>query len=89
MYNAGVTRGNYYRQMNSTNFKKWIRKQEIPNLLPSSSFIIDNAPYHWRQEDKPLSKHEVKKEVIACLQGREIVSDNNIKIYNLDLGEAN
>jgi hypothetical protein len=54
--------------MNSGNFEKWITVQVIPNLPPSSTVVMDNASYHSRQEDKPPSKYEVKKEIIAWLQ---------------------
>jgi hypothetical protein len=39
--------------MNSANFK-WMMEQEILNLLHSSSLIMDNAPYHWQQDNKPI-----------------------------------
>jgi hypothetical protein len=46
MYKAGTTTGDYHGQMNSGNFEKWITVQVIPNLPPSSTVVMDNAPYH-------------------------------------------
>jgi hypothetical protein len=89
MYRAGTTTGDYHGQMNSGNFEKWITVQVIPNMPPSSTVVMDNAPYHSRQEDKPPSKYEVKKEIIAWLQRRGIVCDDTMRKSTLnDLVES-
>lgn len=44
MYKAGQTSGDYCREMNSTNFGKWISEMVIPNLPPASVIVMDNAP---------------------------------------------
>jgi hypothetical protein len=51
--------------MNSGNFEKWITVQVIPNLPPSSTVVMDNAPCQSKQEDEPPAKYEVEKEIIA------------------------
>ena len=44
MYKAGQTSGDYHREMNSTDFEKWISEMAIPNLPPASVIVMDNAP---------------------------------------------
>ncbi|KAJ8957777.1 hypothetical protein NQ314_006489, partial [Rhamnusium bicolor] len=39
-------RGEYHDEINSTNFKRWLESQLIPNLPPKSVLILDNASYH-------------------------------------------
>jgi hypothetical protein len=40
---------------------------------------MDNFSYHSRQKDKPSSGYEVKKEIVAGLEKREIMCDNTMR----------
>jgi hypothetical protein len=53
MFKAGTASGDYHGQMNADNFEEWLNEIVIPKLLPVSVLVMDNAPYHGRQVDKP------------------------------------
>lgn len=90
LYKAGTTTGDYHGEMNSINFEKWISEMVIPNLPPNSVVIMDNAPYHTKQEDKPPSKYEVKREMIAWLRRKGVACDEHMtKTVLIDLIEIN
>ena len=38
--------GDYHKQMNSTIFEEWFRRQLLPNISPNSVIVMDNASYH-------------------------------------------
>jgi hypothetical protein len=42
---------------------------------------MDNFSYYSRQKDKPSSGYEVKKEIVAGLEKREIMCDNTEEIH--------
>ncbi|XP_063237876.1 uncharacterized protein LOC134539624 [Bacillus rossius redtenbacheri] len=67
VYKASATVGDYHRQMNSVNFEKWLSEKVLPNLPPASIVVMDNAPYHSKQVDKPPSKYDVKREIVGWL----------------------
>ena len=46
IFKSGQKLGNYYNDMDALNYEKWLGTQLIPNHLPSSVLVIDNAPYH-------------------------------------------
>jgi hypothetical protein len=52
IFKEGSASGDYHGQINSVNFEKWLNEKVIPNLPLNSAVVMDNAPYHGRQEDK-------------------------------------
>jgi hypothetical protein len=60
VYKAGKATGDYHRQMNCDNFEKWVNEKVIPNLATPSVIVMDNAPYHRKQDDKPPTKSSLK-----------------------------
>jgi hypothetical protein len=52
VYKAGMTPGDYHRQVNSSNFKKWVRDKLLQHLPANSVVVLDNAPYHSVQVNK-------------------------------------
>ncbi|XP_076036265.1 uncharacterized protein LOC143022129 [Oratosquilla oratoria] len=38
--------GDYHKQMNASFFEEWFKKQLIPNIMPNSVIIMDNASCH-------------------------------------------
>jgi hypothetical protein len=42
--------GDYHDSMNYDNYEKWVTRQLIPNLPANSVVVIDNAPYHNKQQ---------------------------------------
>lgn len=79
IFKAGTSSGDYHGQMNSNNFEKWIREKVVPNLPESSIIVMDNAPYHNKQVDKPPSKYSVKSEMIDWLQRKGINCDSSMR----------
>lgn len=67
VFKSGKTTGDYHGQMNAENFEKWIKCIVLPKLPPASAVIIDNAPYHNKQVDKPPTKYSTKKDMVEWL----------------------
>jgi hypothetical protein len=68
VYKAGRETGDYHGQMNSDNFEKWVKEKVIPNLATPSVIVMDNAPYHGKQVDKPPTKSSLKKDMLEYLR---------------------
>jgi hypothetical protein len=49
-----------------------VERESDPNLPLNSVVVMDNAPYHGRQEDKPPPKTAVKKYMIDWLRRRGV-----------------
>ncbi|XP_072375767.1 uncharacterized protein [Diabrotica undecimpunctata] len=46
IFKSGSKSGDYHLEMNTTNYRKWLKEKLIPNLLPHSVIVCDNASYH-------------------------------------------
>jgi hypothetical protein len=62
---AGSAVGDYHGQMNAADFEKWVVKKLIPHLPSLSVIVLDNAPYHYLQIDRPLSAYAIKADMIS------------------------
>ena len=51
-------------QMNGENFTKWMLEKFLPNIPCQNVIVLDSAPYHSIQENKPPSKYVVKQEMV-------------------------
>lgn len=81
MWKSTSSTGDFHNEMNSTNFTKWLKDKCIPNLPPRSVLVLDNAPYHNIQIDKPPTSNSTKSQMIAWLTGKGIhVEDNMLKV---------
>lgn len=58
----------YHDDMNSTNFLKWMTEKLIPNLPERSLVVMDNAPYHCTQINKPPTMSSLKNDMQQWLQ---------------------
>jgi transposase len=65
---AGKATGDYHGQINSDNLEKWVNKKVIPNLATPFAIVMDNAPYHEKQLDKPPTKSSLKKDMLEYLR---------------------
>lgn len=72
IFKAGKVTGDYHGQMNSQNFDKWIAEKLLPNLPEKSVIVMDNAPYHCIQNNKPPSKYALKKDMELWLSSNKI-----------------
>lgn len=79
IFKSGTTSGDYHGQMNGTNFEKWVTQKVIPNLKPASVVVMDNAPYHGIQIDKPPTKYATKPTMIEWLSNRGIKCDSSMR----------
>ena len=52
VYQTGSSTGDYHKDKNFENFRKWLEKQLVPNLKSKSVLILDNAAYHNLQQDR-------------------------------------
>src|SRR5258705_10476650 len=77
VFKAGCSSGDYHGQMNSTNFGKWLEEKLLPNLSHKSVIVIDNAPYHNKQQNKPPTLSSLKADIIQWLQQNEKDEDKN------------
>lgn len=55
--------GDYHNQMNSTVFEEWFKTQLMPNILPNSVIVMDNAAYHSVQLEKTPTSSWKKAEL--------------------------
>ncbi|KAG8229204.1 hypothetical protein J437_LFUL001077 [Ladona fulva] len=62
--------GDYHGEMNSGNYLKWVQNQSIPNLPPKSVVVLDNAPYHNVQLNRPPSSNAKKDTMKEWLDSR-------------------
>ena len=71
IYKASSCTGDYHREMNGQNFKKWLEEMLLPNLPSPCAIVMDNASYHSTQTDKCPSSNSRKAElqVINSLYG--------------------
>lgn len=83
IFKAGKATGDYHGQMNSTNFQKWVEEKLIPSLPENSAIVMDNAPYHCIQENKPPTKYAVKKDMVEWLQKNRIQCSLEMKKFAL------
>jgi transposase len=84
VYKAGKATGDYYGQMNSDNFEKWVNEKVIPNLATPSVIAMDNAPYHGKQIVKPPTKLSLKKDMLEYLRRHGVPCEELQTAYQCD-----
>lgn len=83
IFKAGLSKGDYHGQMNAINFERWLTNKLLPNLPKESVIIIDNAPYHSVQENKPPTKYAVKRDMMEWLQKNNVPFSESMKKFEL------
>ena len=66
--------GEYHEDMNAEVFTEWFQNMLI-NLEEPSTIIMDNAPYHSVQLNKPPTSSNKKSELIEWLQANNVEAD--------------
>ena len=90
IFKSHLKTGDYHGDMNFLNYKKRLTEQLIPSLLPRSVLIIDNAPYHNVQINKPPTKNSTKAEMTEWLTINNVpFAENMLKVQLYDLINAN
>ena len=62
----------YHEDMTAELFEKWIEQQLLPNIPPNSVIIMDNAPYHSRQQTKIPNLSTKKGDIIEFMQSKNM-----------------
>ncbi|XP_054260027.1 uncharacterized protein LOC128984711 [Macrosteles quadrilineatus] len=78
--------GDYHEEMDSKVFEHWFFNTLIPVLPPSSTIIMDNAPYHSRVENKAPTSSSTKAEMTNWLNDRGVCFPQDLKkpeLYNV------
>ncbi|CAF4940522.1 unnamed protein product [Pieris macdunnoughi] len=78
LYKCKSTTGDYHDEMDASNFTKWIKEKLIPNLPPNGIIVMDNAPYHSKQANKPPNFSARKNEMQTWLQEHNIKFDDKM-----------
>ena len=72
IFKSKTKSGDYHDEMNFQNFSKWIKEKITHNLPPNCLIVLDNAPYHSVQVNKPPSLASRKAEIQEWLQNKSI-----------------
>ncbi|KAF9423397.1 hypothetical protein HW555_001206, partial [Spodoptera exigua] len=86
IYKCKSNSGDYHHEMNTANFKKWILEKLIPNLPLNSIVVLDNAPYHSTQIEKPPTGVATKGAIRQWLLDHNITFDERMtksEMYHL------
>ncbi|XP_076545701.1 uncharacterized protein LOC143305550 [Osmia lignaria lignaria] len=83
IFKPRTTTGDYHGEMNASNFEKWINEKLIPNLPTKSVVVMDNAPYHSVQINKPPSTYSKKQEMILWLVTNNIPHTPEMRKHQL------
>ncbi|XP_076621619.1 uncharacterized protein LOC143342022 [Colletes latitarsis] len=83
MFKARSETGDYNGQMNGENFQRWIQEKLLPNISENTIIIMDNAPYHSVQINKPPSKYTTKPKMIEWLTKNNIPFAESMLRYEL------
>nr|XP_053608001.1 uncharacterized protein LOC128673871 [Plodia interpunctella] len=75
LYKCKSSKGDYHDEMDTENYTKWLTEKLIPNLPPNSIVVIDNAPYHSKQLNKPPTMAARKQDMQNWLSERNITFD--------------
>lgn len=67
-FKSHQTTGDYHSDMNYANYEKWLKERLIPNLPQNSVIVIDNAPYHNTQVNRPPNSNSRRADMISWLQ---------------------
>lgn len=76
MFKADTKTGDYHDQMNAENVTKWLTEKLIPNIPRNSMIVMDNAPYHSKEENKPPNMNSKKQAMVEWLQAHNIEFSN-------------
>ncbi|XP_030039359.2 uncharacterized protein LOC115454785 [Manduca sexta] len=85
---ASKSTSDYHEEMNFEVFKEWFAKL-LANLENPSTIIMDNAPYHSVQVDKPPTQATKKQEIVSWLERNGVEANPTLlKVELLNLVKA-
>ncbi|CAH2102128.1 unnamed protein product [Euphydryas editha] len=72
--------GDYHESMDALNFEKWF-EEVLPKLGDNAVVVMDNVPYHSRQQEKIPNSNWLKANIQEWLKNKNIsFTDNEIKL---------
>ncbi|XP_043264226.1 uncharacterized protein LOC122404355 [Colletes gigas] len=83
IYKPTSTVGDYHGQMDAEKFEKWIVEKLLPNIPQSSVVVMDNAPYHSTQINKPPTKSSTKAAMVKWLTENNITFSFTMRKFQL------
>ncbi|CAG4969756.1 unnamed protein product [Colias eurytheme] len=88
MFKAKTKTGDYHDQMNGDNFMKWLTQQLLPNMPKNCLVVIDNAPYHSFEENKPptMNARKLASEIEALT--REAVASITVDDWRREVNHV-
>ena len=82
VFRSKTNSAGYHDEMNSEHFMEWFNEQLLPNIPRNSVIILDNAPYHNTQKDKPPTTATRKEDIRKWLDNHTIPYDKkDIKVH--------
>lgn len=82
IFRSKTKSGDYHDEMNFNNFKRWLEEKLIPNLSANSVVVLDNAPYHNKQEERCPTQATRKDDMKEWLRRQGIgFRDDMLKVY--------
>ncbi|XP_046144685.1 uncharacterized protein LOC123988481 [Osmia bicornis bicornis] len=69
--------------MNADNFERWIQEKVLPNIPDNTVIVMDNAPCHSVQINKPPTKYATKTAMLNWLIKNNIPCNNQMRRYDL------
>lgn len=85
-FRSGKKSGDYHDDMNYENYEKWVKTKLLPNLKEKSVVVIDNAPYHNKQDNPAPTTSSRKADMIKWLSDRNIAHASTMykpELYSL------
>lgn len=67
----------YHEDMTSSLFEEWFCDTLLPNLPKDSVIVMDNAPYHSRQQNKVPTKCNNKKDIKEFLEANDLYFEDH------------
>ncbi|KAH0813913.1 hypothetical protein GEV33_008878 [Tenebrio molitor] len=77
-WKSNSSTGDYHEEMNYENFEKWATTQLIPNLPEKAVVLVDNAPYHNKQQERHPTSATRKDDMKKWLRERGIQFNDNV-----------
>jgi hypothetical protein len=89
MFRSHLKTADYHREMNATNYQKWLTEKLIPNWPPKSVIVTDNAPHHNVQFNKAPTSRTRKAKMMDWLTVNSLpLHDGMLKTQLSDLTKA-
>lgn len=80
--NIAQSSADYHEDMTAQLFEKWFSEQLLPNILPNSVVVMDNASYHSRLLSKVPNNSTKKQDIIDFMKKKNINIPEKMPLKN-------